>query len=124
MAELSYGDIQRAVYESTRELRELMIKISQQYQRLSVIENQISYMRQEIEGMRRQINATNIQVSNVLNRPAQSVAGSDARLYQQLGNSMHSIETRLALMHQYLQGVNQYFVTLAQKAKEEERFQP
>lgn len=112
MAELSYSDIQRAVYDGSRETRELMMKLSRQLERIVSLENQLINMRHEIEGMRRQINATNIQVSAVLNRPQQVVNAGDARLWQQLGNSIHSIEVRLAAMQQYMQSVNDYFTLL------------
>lgn len=120
---MSYSDIQRAVYEASSETRELMRKLSRQLERLVALEGQITNIRHELEGMRRQINATNIQVSNVLNRPVQNSGAIDPRMWQQLGNSIHAIDIRLAALQQYMQSVNDYFVLLNDRVSDDQQAQ-
>ncbi len=124
MAELSYNDVQRAVQENTREIREHVIRMSQQMQRFNnLYDTHILPMRQEIEGMRRQINATNIQVSNVLARPSITPQGMDPRMWQQIGNSIHALDARLVVMQKYLQEVSEYIIVLSDSKPEDERYQ-
>lgn len=125
MAELSYNDVQRAVQENTRDIREHVIRMSQQMQRFNnMYDTHILPMRQEIIGMRRQINATNIQVSNVLARPlSHHASGIDPRMWQQLGNSIHAIDSRLVVMQKYLQEVSEYMIVLADAKPEDQRYQ-
>jgi uncharacterized phage infection (PIP) family protein YhgE len=123
MAELSQQDVTRAVTEATREMREGILRLTQQIQRFNSLEAQVNIMRQEIVNMRRQINATNIQVSNVLNRPATAAIDTTAATrWQQLGNSIHAIDARLVVMEKYLMQVSDYIAIVSDKTREDEEY--
>lgn len=118
MAELSQNDVQRAVTDATRDLRDAISRMSQQLNNLQSLENQVSMMRRDIENMRRQVNATNIQVSNLMARPVVTSA-IDPRMWQQLGNNIHAINSRLVVMQKYLQEVSDYIVLVNDRNENE-----
>lgn len=120
MAELKYTDVQRAVREELRIMRDMMTRMSQQFYRLENIENQLLILKRDLDIVRRQVETTSGQVG-LLARPAPSV-GVDQRLWHQIGNSIHAIDARLLMVQKYLQDVSDYVAIASDKNHEDEQF--
>lgn len=120
MAELSYSDMQRAVQEGTRDVRDLVNRMWQQVQRFDLIEQQIITLRREVDFVRRQSLSINTQLVGLAKPVATN--GLDQRIWQQLGNSLHAVDARLIVMQKYLQDVSDFIVLSKDKNTEEQHF--
>ncbi len=120
MADLTYSDMQRAVQEGTRDMRELINRTWQQVQRIEQLEQNVLILRREVDAVRRQVVTANTQIVG-LARPVQS-GGIDQRMWQQLGNSLHAVDSRLVVMQKYLQDVSSYIALSQDKNTEEQHF--
>ncbi len=110
MAELNYGDVQRAVQDATRNLRELMSRIISRADRLSGIEHQLGVVRGELEDVRGQLGVLSHNVSSI--RPlAQPLPHGDSGHLAKIPQLCHEVavlDQRLAMIERYLAVICEY----------------
>ncbi|RWZ79723.1 MAG: hypothetical protein EOT04_00480 [Candidatus Chaera renei] len=112
MAELNYGDVQRAVQDATRNLRDLMGRIVSRADRLNGIEQQLAIIRGEIEDVRGQIGALsrNVGAMHMPSYPWQHGGEASGHLAKipQLCHEVTALDRRLQVIERYLAVISEY----------------